>query len=158
MRFGPAGARVERERKIGTNPTELVGPARPVRLAGRPVVLRDHGARHAQRRAVEVLHRDRRHRRAESSSAGFPATVQVAPDGHYAWVVNFNLYGDMVPSSVSVVWTDQMLEVHRIPTCVMPHGSRLSPDGTPPLLGLHDERRAGGDRRGPAWRSRATSC
>src|SRR5256885_7417692 len=39
----------------------------------------------------------------------FPATVQVAPNGHYAWVVNFNLYGDMVPSSVSVVYTDQML-------------------------------------------------
>jgi DNA-binding beta-propeller fold protein YncE len=36
----------------------------------------------------------------------------------------------MVPSSVSVVWTDRMQEVRRIPTCVMPHGSRLSPDGT----------------------------
>ncbi len=44
-------------------------------------------------------------------------------------MVNFNLYGEMTPSSVSVVYTDDMLEVRRIPTCVMPHGSRLSPDG-----------------------------
>jgi DNA-binding beta-propeller fold protein YncE len=28
-----------------------------------------------------------------------------------------------------VVYTDVMLEVRRVPTCVMPHGSRLSPDG-----------------------------
>jgi len=44
--------------------------------------------------------------------------------------VNFNLYGDMVPSSVSVVATDEMVEVARIPTCIMPHGSRLNPQGT----------------------------
>ena len=35
----------------------------------------------------------------------------------------------MVPSSVSVVDTAQMLEVARIPTCVMPHGSRVTRDG-----------------------------
>ena len=60
----------------------------------------------------------------------FPATIQLAPGGNYAWVVNFNLYGDMIPSTVSVVYTDPMIEVKRIPTCVMPHGSRLSPDGS----------------------------
>jgi DNA-binding beta-propeller fold protein YncE len=31
---------------------------------------------------------------------------------------------------VSVVYTESMIEVKRIPTCVMPHGSRLSPDGS----------------------------
>jgi DNA-binding beta-propeller fold protein YncE len=36
----------------------------------------------------------------------------------------------MVPSSVSVVYTDGMVEVARIPTCVMPHGSRLNAQGT----------------------------
>ena len=41
-----------------------------------------------------------------------------------------NFHGDMVPSSVSVVATDPMIEVKRITTCTMPHGSRLSPDGT----------------------------
>jgi DNA-binding beta-propeller fold protein YncE len=55
--------------------------------------------------------------------------VQVSPDGHYAYVVNFNLHGDMVPSSVSIVSTAEMLEVARLRTCVMPHGSALSPDG-----------------------------
>jgi DNA-binding beta-propeller fold protein YncE len=35
----------------------------------------------------------------------------------------------MVPSSVSIVSTAEMLEVARLRTCVMPHGSTLSPDG-----------------------------
>jgi DNA-binding beta-propeller fold protein YncE len=59
----------------------------------------------------------------------FPATADVSPDGNFLYVVNFNLHGDMVPSSVSVVDTDKMLEVARVPTCVMPHGSRVTRDG-----------------------------
>jgi DNA-binding beta-propeller fold protein YncE len=59
----------------------------------------------------------------------FPATEDVSPDGNFLYVVNFNLHGDMVPSSVSVVDTNEMLEVARIPTCVMPQGSRVSRDG-----------------------------
>ena len=60
----------------------------------------------------------------------FPATAQVTPDGEFAFVVNFNLHGDRVPSSVSVVATGGMLEVARIPTCLMPHGSRINAQGT----------------------------
>jgi DNA-binding beta-propeller fold protein YncE len=60
----------------------------------------------------------------------FPATAQVTPDGEFAFVVNFNLHGDRVPSSVSVVATGGMLEVARIPTCQMPHGSRINAQGT----------------------------
>jgi DNA-binding beta-propeller fold protein YncE len=60
----------------------------------------------------------------------FPATAQVTPDGAFAFVVNFNLHGEMVPSSVSVVATDPMVEVARIQTCTMPHGSRINPQGT----------------------------
>ena len=60
----------------------------------------------------------------------FPATMDVSPDGNFLYVVNFNLHGDMVPSSVSVVLADQMLEIKRIPTCTMPHGSRFNPQGT----------------------------
>lgn len=59
----------------------------------------------------------------------FPATADVTPDGNFLFAVNFNLHGDPVPSSVSVVDTNEMLEVARIPTCVMPHGSRISRDG-----------------------------
>jgi len=60
----------------------------------------------------------------------FPATVDITPDGNFIYEVNFNLHGDMVPSSVSVVATDEMVEAARIPTCVMPHGSRLNSAGT----------------------------
>jgi DNA-binding beta-propeller fold protein YncE len=56
--------------------------------------------------------------------------MDVSPDGNFLYVVNFNLHGDMVPSSVSVVLTGEMLEIKRIPTCVMPHGSRFNPQGT----------------------------
>jgi DNA-binding beta-propeller fold protein YncE len=45
-------------------------------------------------------------------------------------VVNFNLHGEMVPSSVSVVYTPTNTEVARVTTCVMPHGSRIDPSGT----------------------------
>jgi DNA-binding beta-propeller fold protein YncE len=60
----------------------------------------------------------------------FPATVDVSPDGNFLYVVNFNLHGDPVPSSVSVVDTNAMLEVARVSTCVMPHGSRVTRDGS----------------------------
>ena len=59
----------------------------------------------------------------------FPATADVSPDGNFVYVVNFNLHGDPVPSSVSVVDANVLQEVARIPTCVMPHGSRVSRDG-----------------------------
>jgi DNA-binding beta-propeller fold protein YncE len=59
----------------------------------------------------------------------FPASLDVTPDGLYAFVVNFNLHGKMTPSSVSVVYTPTSTEVARTVTCTMPHGSRLAPDG-----------------------------
>src|SRR5688500_13513076 len=59
----------------------------------------------------------------------FPASIDVTPDGLYAFVVNFNLHGEMVPSSVSVVYTPTHTEVARITTCTMPHGSRIAPSG-----------------------------
>jgi DNA-binding beta-propeller fold protein YncE len=60
----------------------------------------------------------------------FPASLQVSPDGHYVYVANFNLHGDMVPSSISIVSTAEMLEVARVETCAMPHGSRFNAQGT----------------------------
>ena len=59
----------------------------------------------------------------------FPATMQVSPATGLLYVVNFNLHGDAIPSTVSVVDPEEMIEVARITTGVMPHGSRLSPDG-----------------------------
>lgn len=60
----------------------------------------------------------------------FPATVGITPDGQFLFTVNFNLHGDPVPSSVSVVYAPTMLEVARPTTCVMPHGSRTNVSGT----------------------------
>ncbi len=59
----------------------------------------------------------------------FPATLQTTPDGDFLYVANFNLHGDHVPSSVSVVATGPMVEAARLQTCRMPHGSRLDPSG-----------------------------
>jgi DNA-binding beta-propeller fold protein YncE len=59
----------------------------------------------------------------------FPATVSLTPEGVLAFVVNSNFYGDHVPSTVSVVDTYDMMEIDRVETCTMPHGSRMSPDG-----------------------------
>lgn len=128
VRYGPRGIAVERERKIGTNPTELVGPhGLFVSPDGRwYYVTTAHGTPNG---ALWKFSTETGEQAGRVALGRFPATLQVAPGGHYAWVVNFNLYGAMVPSSVSVVYTDDMVEVRRIPTCVMPHGSRLSPDG-----------------------------
>lgn len=60
----------------------------------------------------------------------FPATLDVSPDGTFLYVVNFNLHGDPVPSSVSILLADSMQEIARVATCRMPHGSRLNPKGT----------------------------
>ena len=67
---------------------------------------------------------------AKATLSRFPATMHFSPDGDFVWVANFNLYGDMVPSSVSVVYAPAMSEVARIATCLMPHGLRLLPDGS----------------------------
>jgi len=129
VRFGPAGASVERGFRIGLVPTE---PAGPHGLAVAPdrksfFVSTGHGTPYGSLWKYGTAD-DKPEGRVELGF--FPATLQVSPDGYLAYVVNFNLFGEMVPSSVSVVATDQMVEVARIPTCTMPHGSRLNPQGT----------------------------
>ncbi|MBN7814310.1 YncE family protein [Algoriphagus pacificus] len=59
----------------------------------------------------------------------FPASLQVSKATGLLYCVNFDLHGDMVPSTVSVVDPEEMIEIHRIETGVMPHGSRISSDG-----------------------------
>jgi DNA-binding beta-propeller fold protein YncE len=60
----------------------------------------------------------------------FPASMDVTANGQLLFIVNFNLHGDPVPSTVSIVHTPTMTEVARPTTCVMPHGSRVNADGT----------------------------
>lgn len=123
--FGPDGARVEREFEVGVLPTEADGPHG---LAVSPdghflYVTTGHGRPWGNLWKIDP-ETGRSLSRVELGS--FPASLDVSPDGALAYVVNFNLHGDMVPSSVSVVATGPMAEVARIETCTMPHGSRLN--------------------------------
>lgn len=59
----------------------------------------------------------------------FPASMQISSATGLLYCVNFNLHGDMVPSTVSVVDPESMTELDQITTGAMPHGSRLSADG-----------------------------
>ena len=122
-------ARVVREMRIGTNPTEPTGPhGIAVSPDGRHYyVTTAHGFPGGSLWKF-TLEGDTL--KGTVKLGAFPATLHVSPDGAFAYVVNFNLHGDMVPSSVSVVYLDEMLEAARIRTCTMPHGSRLTADGS----------------------------
>ncbi|HXV86336.1 MAG TPA: YncE family protein [Gemmatimonadales bacterium] len=128
IRWGPAGARVERDLPIGINPMDPDGPHG---LAVSPdgaflYVSTAHGNPFGYLWKLDAAS-GRVAGRVELGN--FPASLDLTPDGAYALVVNFNLHGDMVPSSVSVVSTTEMVEVARLTTCAMPHGSRLIPQG-----------------------------
>ena len=129
IRFGPNGARIDHQFQTGDMPVDIDGPhgiaISPdkqfyyVSLAhGRP--LGSVWKYSAQDDRVV----------GQTTLGLFPATMDISADGGLLFVVNFNLHGDMVPSSVSVVATEPMLELARIQTCAMPHGSRLNPQGT----------------------------
>ncbi|MBL0170915.1 MAG: YncE family protein [Gemmatimonadaceae bacterium] len=129
VRFGAGGATIERERYVGWSTMEVAGP---------------HGvavAPNAKQYFVTTAHgtpfgRLTRFNTETNAAEGsvmlgnFPATAQVTPDGSLVFVVNFNLHGDMETSDVSVVSANEMVEIARISTCTMPHGSRISTDGT----------------------------
>lgn len=129
IRFGANGAKIENQAHIGLMPTDINGPHG---IAVSPdkqfiYVAQGHGRpegslwkfRAADLSAIKY-----------TSLGMFPATTDISSDGNFVYVANANFHGDMVPSSVSVVATDQMIEVKRIPTCTMPHGSRLNHEGT----------------------------
>jgi DNA-binding beta-propeller fold protein YncE len=129
IKYGPAGIKVERIHTTGIMPADVDGP--------HGVAMSPDG----QFYYVTTAHGTPfgflwKYATKNDSLAGrvmlgnFPATAQVSPDGAFVYVVNFNLHGEMVPSDMSVVAADEMVEVARIPTCTMPHGSRLNPQGT----------------------------
>ena len=128
VRFGPSGISVDRERYVGWAPTELAGPhgIAVSRDKLHYFVSLAHGTPYGR---LQKYSTQTNALEGSAMLGSFPATAQVSPDGYYVYVVNFNLHGDMVTSSVSVVAADAMVEVARIPTCTMPHGSRFSADG-----------------------------
>ena len=65
----------------------------------------------------------------ETTLGLFPATMEVSKVTGFIYCVNFNLHGDMKPSSVSVIDAETMTEITKIKTGSMPHGSRISKDG-----------------------------
>src|SRR6478735_4696007 len=123
---GPTLVKVEGTTKVGINPVDPDGP-HGLGLspnAQQYYVSTAHGVPYGylwkiDTKTNEVL--------GNVELGNFPATLQVSPDGSFVYVVNFNLHGEMVPSDVSVVAADEMVEVARITTCTMPHGSRVNP-------------------------------
>src|SRR5678815_2497397 len=129
IRFGPAGIKIDHQIDTGDMPIDIDGPHGIVLSPDRQFyyVTLAHGRPFG---SVWKYSTKNNARIGKASLGLFPATLDVSPDGNFLFVVNFNLHGDMVPSSVSVVSTQTMTEVARIPTCTMPHGSRLNPQGT----------------------------
>lgn len=129
VRFGPRGIRIEREQRVGMMPTEINGPhGISVSPDGKWYYI---SIAHGTPYGTFWKYSTKNDSVAGRATLGlFPATVQLTPDGALAFVVNFNLHGEMVPSSVSVVSTDEMVEIARITTCTMPHGSRINSAGT----------------------------
>ncbi|MEQ1692142.1 MAG: YncE family protein [Gemmatimonas sp.] len=129
VRFGPAGTVVEKTIVVGELAAEMEGPhGLAISRDGKYLYMTTgHGTPDGKLWRY-VLGPD--------TLAGpgvllgnFPASLDVTPDGLYSFSANFNLHGDMIPSTVSVVYTPNQTEVARIVTCTMPHGSRISPDG-----------------------------
>ena len=130
VRFGPAGAVVEKTIGIGELAAEMEGPhGLQVSPDGKLLYMTTgHGTPDGKLWKYDL---------GPDTLAGpaislgkFPASLDLTPDGLYSFSANFNLHGEMVPSSISVVYTPTMTEVAQVETCTMPHGSRISPDGS----------------------------
>lgn len=59
----------------------------------------------------------------------FPASMDYNPSTGMIYVVNFNLHGDMEPSTLSVVDSETMMRLADVPVGIMPHGTRVGASG-----------------------------
>lgn len=133
LRFSPAERadplRAEKTIPVGIRPTEIEGP-HGLRVSpdglfwyaslahGNPF-----GAVYKFRTGDDAL--------VASVDAGlFPATLDIAASTGLLYVVNFDLHGDMKPSTVSVIETETMAEVAQVEVGIMPHSSRLNAAGS----------------------------
>ncbi len=128
VRFDVAGARVEKIISVGVRPTEIEGP-HGLRVSpegdywylslahGNP-----YGSVYKYRTGTDDL--------VGSVEVGmFPATLDIAASTGLLYVVNFDLHGEMKPSTISVVETETMTEVADVEVGIMPHSSRLNRGG-----------------------------
>ena len=129
VRFDSAGATVTKTIPVGIWPLEIEGP-HGLRVSpggdywylslahGNP-----YGSVYKYRTGTDEL--------VASVDVGlFPATLDVAASTGLLYVVNFDLHGDMMPSTISVVETETMTEVADIEVGIMPHGARLNRSGS----------------------------
>jgi DNA-binding beta-propeller fold protein YncE len=129
LRFGPKGLQIENQTRTGLMPTDINGPHGIAVSPDKQHFYVSEG--HGRPDGSVWKYRAGSNELIKYTSLGmFPATTDITPDGNFIFVANANFHGDMVPSSISVVATDQMIEVKRITTCTMPHGSRLNRAGT----------------------------
>jgi len=129
IRFGPKGAKVDQLIETGAMPSDIDGPHGIVVSPDKQFYYVSLG--HGRPFGSVWKYSTKDNSVLGTVTLGFfPATMDISQDGGLLYVVNFNLHGDMVPSSVSVVATEPMIEVARVPTCVMPHGSRINPQGS----------------------------
>lgn len=129
LRFGPKGLTIENQTRTGLMPTDINGPHGIAVSPDKQYFYVSEG--HGRPEGSVWKYRAGSNEVIKYTGLGmFPATTDITPDGNFIYVANANFHGDMVPSSISAVATDQMIEVKRITTCTMPHGSRLSHAGT----------------------------
>ena len=128
VRFGPGGATVEKTIEVGIWPTEIEGP-HGVRVSpdGRYWYMslahgNPFGSVYKYETGTDEL--------VTTVEVGmFPATLDIAASTGLLYVVNFDLHGEMKPSTISVVETASMLEVAQVEVGIMPHSSRLNRAG-----------------------------
>ncbi len=129
VRFGPDGAAIEKTISVGAFPAETEGP-HGINVApdGRSWFVsiahgNPYGSIHRYTTGDDEWQGDAR-------VGLFPATLDVSASTGLLYVVNSNFYGDHTPSTISVIETSTMTEVEQIATGTMPHGARLSLDGS----------------------------
>ena len=128
VRYGPGGGELVRTITVGAFATETEGP-HGIRLSpdGRHwYVTIAHGMPYG---SVFKYDTSDNISVADVQVGLFPATMDISNSTGLMFVANFNLHGDMEPSSISVVDTVSMMEIAQIDQGFMPHGSRASPDG-----------------------------
>ena len=128
IRFGPAGFEVIKSISVGAFPAETEGPhGISMSPDGRHWFLSiAHGMPFG---SIHKFDTEEDEWLADVTVGMFPATMSISSATGLLYVVNFNLHGDAVPSSISIVETSTMIEVARVDVGIMPHGARINDNG-----------------------------